>query len=188
MPLQLLHHLTTTYGQLERRELRDNKKKLNNEWQPDTPIKDLWLHVRKIRHIANKGKKQIKEETAISAVTEVLETSGVFETEIHEWDFNPAADQTYLNLVSHFKASKKERLRKLTSGQAGYHGANSDMMDALTKALNQVEATTAASQAATSSAFATISNTTTSRKTNNTFKYCWTCGYFTQGNGHTGME
>ena len=58
----------------------------------------------------------------------------------------------------------------------------------LTKALNQVEATTADSQAATAAAFATISNTTTSRKTNNTFKYCWTCGYFTQGNGHTDMD
>ena len=31
MSLQLLHHLTTTYGQLDRRELRANEKKLNNE-------------------------------------------------------------------------------------------------------------------------------------------------------------
>ena len=169
-PLQLLHHITTTYGQLERRELWSNKKKLNNEWSPDTPIKYLWLHVHKIRHIADDGQNPITEETAIAAVIKNLETSGVFETEIHEWDFNPAADQTYLNLVSHFTAAKKERLRKLTSGQEGYHGANSDIMADLTKALNRVEATTAASQAATAASFATTSNTTNSIKTNNTFK------------------
>ena len=62
------------------------------------------------------------------------------------------------------------------------------MMAALKNALNQVDATTAASQAALSEDFATTSNTTSNRKTNNNFKYCWTCGYFTQGNGHTGMD
>ena len=61
MSLQLLHHLTTTYGQLDRRELRANEKKLNNEWSPDTPIEYLWLHVRKIRHIANDGQNPITE-------------------------------------------------------------------------------------------------------------------------------
>ena len=65
------------------------------------------------------------------------------------------------------------------------------MMDALQNALNQVEATTAASQAATAAAFATTSNTTSNRKTvvtDNTFKYCCTCGYFTQVYGHTCMD
>ena len=65
------------------------------------------------------------------------------------------------------------------------------MMAALKNSLNQVEATTTASKAATSAAFATTYNTTSNRKTavtDNTFKYCWTCGYFTQGNGHTGMD
>ena len=60
-------------------------------------------------------------------------------------------------------------------------------MDALKNALTQLEAITADSQAAIAAAFATTSN----RKTvvnDNTFKYCWTCGYFTQVNGHTGIE
>ena len=77
-PLQLLHHLTTTYGWLDQRELRANEKRLNNEWSPNTPIEDLWLHVCKIRHISEYGKNPIMEETAIAAVIEVLETSEVF--------------------------------------------------------------------------------------------------------------
>ena len=91
-PIQLLHHLTTTDGRLDQCELRANEKRLNNEWLPDTPIEDLWLHVREIRHISDDGQNPITEEKAIAAVIEVLETSGVFETSIHEWEFKPAAN------------------------------------------------------------------------------------------------
>ena len=38
--LQLLHHLTTTYGLLDRREIQSNEKRLNNEWSTNTPIED----------------------------------------------------------------------------------------------------------------------------------------------------
>ena len=133
-------------------------------------------------------KNPITEETAIAAFIEVLETSGVFETAIHEWEFKPAADQTYLNLVSRFTAANKQRLRKITTGQAGSHRSNFAMMAALTNALNQVEATTSYSQAAAAAAFVNTSNTTSNRKTNNTFKCFRNCGFFTQGNGHTGMD
>ena len=68
MPLQLLHHLTTTYGQQDRREIRANEKRLNNEWSPDTPFENLWLHVREICHIADDGKNPIMDETAIASV------------------------------------------------------------------------------------------------------------------------
>ena len=71
-PLQLLHHLTTTYGRLDRRELPANEKRLNNEWSPNTPIKDLWLNFREICHIADNGQNPITEETAIAEFIEVL--------------------------------------------------------------------------------------------------------------------
>ena len=70
--LQLLHHLTTTYGRLDRRELLANEKRLNNEWSLDTPIKDLWKNVRKICHVSDDGQNPITEETSIAAVIEVL--------------------------------------------------------------------------------------------------------------------
>ena len=51
----LLAHLTTTYGQLTSADLKSNRAKLTEQWNPDEPLENLWKRIRIIRSVADAG-------------------------------------------------------------------------------------------------------------------------------------
>jgi hypothetical protein len=54
----------------------------------------------------------------------MFEATGVFTIACDTWRVKAAAEKTYANFTAHFTEENRERLRKLTAAQAGYHGAN----------------------------------------------------------------
>jgi len=117
--LQLLNHLDSTYGTVTPDDLARNFDRLTAPWSANAPIEELWDQIRIARTIAE-GLDTITEPTAIRAATKILEDTGVFTQALLDWRKRPSAEHTMANLLSHFNAADKERLRALTIHQAGY--------------------------------------------------------------------
>ena len=123
-PTTMLEHLYTTYGTLTHDDLEANRKKLSEPWNVDNPIEDLWAAVEEIKRIAAGAQEPLSEAVCMGMLFTMLEGLGVLTWACDTWSRKPAADKTWANFQAHFSAEDKERLRKLTSGLAGFHGAN----------------------------------------------------------------
>ena len=117
--IDLLEHIDDTYGTITPDDLEANEKAMEAPWSPEQPLEDLFNQVRKAQDFA-RPHDPISNLKAIRSVTNNLENSGVFSDALKKWRAKPAADKTWDNLVTHMTAANKERLRKLTSNQAGY--------------------------------------------------------------------
>lgn len=123
-PNAMLVHLKSSYGTISRAELEANRNKLNTSWNVDEPIEDLWPRLREIKRISSEADEEIADTTIMDLTALMFEATGVFSTACDNWRIKPEADKTFPNFVIHFNTENKERLRKLTLAQAGFHGAN----------------------------------------------------------------
>jgi hypothetical protein len=124
-PAALLAHLKTTYGVITREELETNRARLSAEWNPDSPLEDLWLRIAEIQRFALAGgpNNAIPDDTVLSLLLPVFEKTGVFTTACEKWrDFDDAT-WTLVRFKLHFTKANAERKRKLTAQGAGYAGA-----------------------------------------------------------------
>lgn len=117
--IDLLEHIDDTYGTITPDDLEKNEKEMDAPWSPEQPLEDLFNQVRKAQAFAQPHD-PISDLKAIRSVTTNLEQSGVFHDALKKWRAKPSADKTWNNLVTHMTAANKERLRELTSNQAGY--------------------------------------------------------------------
>jgi len=83
---------------------------LSASWNPDDPIKDLWLCISNARAIAECANEPITIETAMRLTLSTLEKTGVFETALHDWRVKDDADKTYDNFQEHFTLENDECL------------------------------------------------------------------------------
>lgn len=125
----LLAHLRLTYGTISREELETNRNGLTAEWNPDSPVEDLWLRIRTAQRVSIAGNEPIADTTALRLVLGVIEKTGVFATAIDKWQDKEDAEWTLDNFKAHFTKANKERIRKLTAQTAGYHGAHATIPD-----------------------------------------------------------
>jgi len=120
----ILTHLHDTYCTIDADELERNRDGLKTAWNIDDNIEKLWARHVEIRRIATAGNAPINDDTVIGITIKMFKDTGVFDTACEMWRNKPATDRTYANFMSFFAAENKERLKKLTASQAGYHGAN----------------------------------------------------------------
>jgi len=121
-PSAILHHLTTTYGQVTIDDMAANMQELKRQWHPDQPLEDLWKQIRRCQAFAA-GHDNISEQTAIREAVINLEKSGVFHDALKDWRRRPDAEQTMANLQADFNRADKERRRSMTSQDAGFANA-----------------------------------------------------------------
>ncbi|MCK7513584.1 MAG: hypothetical protein MZV70_62555 [Desulfobacterales bacterium] len=123
-PAALLAHLKTTYGVITREELETNRARLSAEWNPDSPLEDLWLRIAEIQRFAR------ARPTAPSPTTPSLVSSSQFSKK--PASSPPPATSgatstmplwTLIRFKLHFTKANAERKRKLTAQGAGYAGA-----------------------------------------------------------------
>ena len=167
--VQFMTHLNDTYGEIEPDDLASNLKRLDEPWNPADPIEDLWQRITDITTFADDGGSPISAVTVVTSTLAVIEATGLFGDAVYDWRKRPANQWTLNNFKDDFYRANKERLRKLTTGQAGYHGAS-----------NATE-TTANTVAGTTPTVATPgggTNTGTGAVIVNDTKmyYCWTHG------------
>ena len=121
---QMITHLEATYGTITREELEKNRNSIATAWTLDDPIPSLWERLKEIKRISIAGNDELSDTTLIELTFLMFEKTGVFTTACDTWRVKPAGEKTMANFKTHFNAENKERLRKLTAAQAGFHGAN----------------------------------------------------------------
>ena len=120
----MITHLRTTYGPITRRELELNRASIPTVWTPDDPIETLWGCLREIQRVSIAGGDPLTDAAICDLTFLMFEATGVFTTACDMWRIKPAANQTLIEFREHFTNENKERLRKLTTSQLGFHSAN----------------------------------------------------------------
>jgi len=120
----MITHLSTNYSPIMRRELETNRASIASMWTPDDPIEALWERIREVQRISIAGGDPLTDGTIRDLTLLLFESTGVFTTACDTWRVRPIANQTLIEFRMHFTDKNKERLRKLTVVQLGYHSAN----------------------------------------------------------------
>ena len=120
--LTIVNQLVARFGTITDEELQANALSLQRPWAPTDAIDTVWANINECRAFAVAGEDPISDRTTIAAALLTLERTGQFTLAVHEWHNKPAAEKTYANLVTHFNAADRERLRLLTTRNAGFHG------------------------------------------------------------------
>jgi hypothetical protein len=125
----LLTHLRMTYGNITLEDLEDletNRARLTADWNPDSPLEDLWALIRETQRYAIDGNDPITDKTVLSLLLTAFEKTGVFSTATNKWRDKDPVDWTLVNFQDHFTKANTERKRKskLTAQTGGFHSAN----------------------------------------------------------------
>jgi len=120
----MLTHLSTTYGTITRAELEANRASIATLWTPGEPIEQLWECLHEVRHIATVGGDSISDQAILDLTFLLFESMGIFTMACDMWCTHPTANKTFPEFCVYFTAKNKDRLRKLTTSQVGFHGAN----------------------------------------------------------------
>ena len=123
-PRALLTHLRTEYATLTPEELEFNRGALSEPWNFDNPIEDLWIKIANIQRVASFGTVPIPDVTIITLTLAMIEKTGLLATTTEKFRLRPLGDWTLALFKSDFVLGNKERIRRLTAGDAGYHGAH----------------------------------------------------------------
>jgi len=125
----MLTHWTTTYGTLSCSDVEKNRASFRTLWSPTERIERLWERLREVRRIATTGADPIADPVAINLTHLLFEATGVFSHACETWLTRPATNKTLTEFQAFFNAANKERLRRLTTSQAGFHSANATATD-----------------------------------------------------------
>jgi hypothetical protein len=122
--IAILAHLCDTYGKITPEELEANRARLASVWDPDSSIEALWLRLKECQELAHRGEEDLEDSTAVRLLLSVFEQTGVLATACERWRERDEAEHSMDNFRAHFFKANRERLRKMTIGTAGFHGAN----------------------------------------------------------------
>jgi hypothetical protein len=123
-PRAMLDHLRLEYGTLTPEELENNRVALSEPWNLDDPIEDLWAKIANIQRVATFGNVPIADITIITLTLAMIEKTGLLATTTEKFRLRPIPEWTVALFKSEFQLGNKERLRRLTAGDAGFHGAH----------------------------------------------------------------
>lgn len=123
-PRAMLVHLRTEYGTMTPEELERNRAALSEPWNLDDPIEDLWAKIANIQRVAALGQVPIPDITVITLTLAMLEKTGLLATTTEKFRLQPLDNWTIDVFKAEFKLGNQERIRKLTAGDAGFHGAH----------------------------------------------------------------
>jgi hypothetical protein len=123
-PRTMLAHLRTEYGTMTPEELERNRAAISEPWNLDEPIEDLWAKIANIQRVATLGHVPIPDITVITLTLAMLEKTGLLATTTEKFRLRPIDEWSLNGFKAEFKLGNQERVRKLTAGDAGYHGAH----------------------------------------------------------------
>ena len=123
-PLAMLTHLRAEYGTMTPEELERNRAALSEAWNFDDPIEDLWAKLANIQRVAILGNVPIPEITIVTLTLAMIEKTGLLATTTEKFRLRPVSEWTIALFKSEFQLGNKERIRRLTAGTAGFHGAH----------------------------------------------------------------
>ena len=120
----MLEHLRMEYGTLTPEELETNRAALSEPWNFDAPIEDLWTKIANIQRVAAFGDVPLAEITIITLTLAMIEKTGLLASTTEKFRLRPLADWNLTLFKADFVLGNKERIRRLTAGDAAFHGAH----------------------------------------------------------------
>jgi hypothetical protein len=123
-PAQLLTHLRLTYSAVEPEDLEKNRQVLKEPWNVDEPMELLWERLSDVRQFAARHGDAISEFNAMNLTLTAIEATGVFTDACDKWRDRETFSKNVDTFQLFFNKENKNRLRKLTAKQGGFHGAN----------------------------------------------------------------
>ena len=122
--MEILDHLWTTYGRIEKEELEVNNERMKQAWNPPTPIESLFTQLEEGILFAAAGGEPLLESTVVRWGATIFQDSNAFPEECKDWRKIDANTHTMDLFKTHFRAAEKDRRFLITTGSAGFHKAN----------------------------------------------------------------
>jgi hypothetical protein len=153
--LRLLTHLWDKYGKITQSELDSNEARMNQPWNPPTPIETLFKQLEDGLDFARAGEEELALNQVLRMGYNNIHKTGFFNVACREWRQTDPATRTMNDFQDHFRAADTDRIDNSTTGQSGYHGPTANHAaaspstndDAATLASHQAQATIAAKDA-----------------------------------------
>jgi len=113
-PLALLTHLWKEYG-------TTNYARMTAQWNPPTPIEDLYLQLRDGREFATEGNETIDDSQLLRLCYDNISNTGLFNDALKIWRQKPENAKTYTLFCTYMTTEHEDRMRNQTTSQgAGY--------------------------------------------------------------------
>jgi hypothetical protein len=120
-PLDLLDHLWKTFGTITSKDLTDNWASMNAQWNPPTPIADLFKQLQDGQIFAKDGKEDITDSQLLRLCYDNVNSTGLFNDALKIWRAKPDVSKTYAAFKTVMIAEHDDRMKNhLTSKTAGY--------------------------------------------------------------------
>jgi hypothetical protein len=124
-PIELLNHLWTTFGTITSKDLTNNWSAMNAQWNPPTPIADLFKQLQDGQILAKDGNEDITNSQLLRLCYDNVNATGLFDDALKIWRAKPDDDKTYTAFKALMTIEHDDRMKnQLTSKAAGYSSAN----------------------------------------------------------------
>jgi hypothetical protein len=118
--IEILNHLSTTYGVITREQMKMNLALFNSDWCPPTPIENLFQRFKQCRSFAIKGGNPINDVTTVDAGYDIILRGGMHSLACTDWRKIDSALQTYDAFKLHFTKYEVDRRLVATSETHGF--------------------------------------------------------------------
>ena len=124
-PRAILNALRNTYGRPSPGEKRANEKAFGAGWNPADLIEELYDRLEECFVVAIVAKPAYTREQMIDKALIAIQSTGLFEIAVLEWNGFDAMNQTWPEFKEHFAEAYDSRLASGagTASQNGYHNA-----------------------------------------------------------------
>jgi hypothetical protein len=120
-PLELLDHLWTTFGTITSKDLTDNWSSMNAQWNPPTPIADLFQQLQDGQTFAKDGFEDITDSQLLRLCYDNVNKTGLFDDALKIWRAKSEASKTYKDFKISMTIEHDDRMKNhLASKTAGY--------------------------------------------------------------------
>ena len=127
----LLKHLQKNYGGLREKDIRAYQDKIKEPWDESKPLESVFNRItRCMTTLAYTT--PVCDRAAVLHVVAKMKQTGHFADAIKEWNRKPLNDRSFAESRIFFIAAEEERQETETTGEAGYHAANSAATDTAT--------------------------------------------------------
>jgi hypothetical protein len=123
--LQMMHHLWSTYGEIQPEDLNQNLITMATTWHPTSPIETLYLQIDDSIAFASAGDSPIDDGTAVRIIYKLVFDTRVFELPCRDWRARPRDQTTLTHFKAFFQAANNDCTA--TTSSTGYHSAHASI-------------------------------------------------------------
>jgi hypothetical protein len=106
--LEIFQHLFDTYAPLDEAQVKANRLRLHDPWDPSGRLEDLICHLKDVQdmateaNLASDANRPILDMDLIAAAFSTIFSCGLYDFECKTWEARPAVECTWPNFKNHF--------------------------------------------------------------------------------------